>query len=447
MKRRSSITLACALILLTACGGGSSSDPVAPPLSCSVADRNTWLQDYMGAWYLWTGLSPSPDPAPYTTVEDYFQALLYGGDATVPPDTFSYLQDTESYERFFEEGETLGYGLFLAAIEVEGQPDQPLRIRHIEPLSDAGAQGLARGDEILAIDGRSAAALITANDYGFLVPSAAGEQITLRVRTTLGEREMTLTASVYTLTPVPTHAIVDSPGGRKVGYVMVKDMIGTALPPLDAAFQRFRAAGVTEAVIDLRYNGGGRVSVGRSVASYVSADRTAGEVYAQLLYNAARAPANDQTFTFGNPAYALGLSRVYVLAGPRTCSASEQVVNGLAPFVDVVLVGDTTCGKPVGFLPTDDGCGTTVSAVNFESVNAEGVGRYYAGFAPQCPAADDLDRALGDPAERLLATALLHADTGACAPEGRRVQPLAARPGPRQRLTTEPGELRGMTGD
>ncbi|HMQ72510.1 MAG TPA: peptidase S41, partial [Rubrivivax sp.] len=119
------------------------------------------------------------------------------------------------------------------------------------------------------------------------------------------------------------------------------------------------------------------------------------------------------------------------------------------PFVEVVLVGDATCGKPVGFLPRDDGCGTTVSAVNFDSVNARDEGSYYDGFAPHCATADDLDHPLGDPAEGLLATALALADGGACPPQAAaRAQPLAASARAAiRRGAGEPMPARGMVAD
>jgi carboxyl-terminal processing protease len=439
------LVLSLALLLPACGGGGDGDDPVGQPLGCSVPERNGWLREYMRQWYLWSDASPSPDPAPYTSVEAYFADLLYGGDAEVPADRFSVSESTESFERFFGAGRSLGYGLFVAGVEVEGRPEQPLRIRYVEPRSDAALQGLRRGEQIVSIDGRPASELIAAGDFDMLVPQAAGDRLALVVRGSGGDRAVTLTAGVFDLTPLGAQAVVATPGGRKVGYLMVKDMIGQVEAPLAAAVERFRAEGVAEAVIDLRYNGGGQVSVGRTIASHVNPGRTAGRDYVRLLYNAQRSAANDRTFRFGDPAAALALTRVYVLTGPRTCSASEQLINGLKPFVEVVVVGDTTCGKPVGFLPRSDGCGTTFSAVNFESENAQGVGRYYDGLAPSCEADDDLDRSLGDPGEGLLAAALAHADSGACPATARRAEPLGAPREPGRRRWVEPGEVRGMT--
>jgi hypothetical protein len=427
--------LGCALVL-AACGGGSSG-----PSRCEGDDAKAWLCSYMAEWYFWYATAPTPAPADAATLDDYFNALLFQGDATFPADRYSNYESTESFNRFFGDGETLGYGLSVAGLEVEGRPELPLRVRYIEPRSAAAAQGLQRGDEIVLINGVAASSYIASNDFALLSPTTAGEALNLRVRNGAGERDLTLFASVFALTPVPTSAIVTSPLGRRMGYVLVKDMINQVNAPLETVFAGFRAQGVDELVLDLRYNGGGLVSVGATVASYIGGARSNGQDYARLLYNDQRAAANNQTYRFSNPASALGLTRVYVLTGPRTCSASEQVINGLSPFVSVVQIGDTSCGKPVGFLPTPFE-GNTYSVVNFESVNQLNQGRYFDGLAPTCSVADDLDQALGSAAEGLLAAALQHADTGACPLFMRRAQPLAARTGGRRLV--EPGERQGM---
>ena len=114
----------------------------------------------------------------------------------------------------------------------------------------------------------------------------------------------------------------------------------------------------------------------------------------------------------------LGLSRVYLLAGPGTCSASESIVNGLrGSGVRVDLIGGTTCGKPYGFLPTDN-CNTTYFAIQFQGVNNVGFGDYPDGFVPPpaCVVADDFSHALGDPAENQLEVALSLRNTGVCQP-------------------------------
>lgn len=442
-SRRTALVVALAAGLLSACGGGG--DVVTPPpLSCSVPDQQTWLRGYMNDWYFWYASHPDPSPAGYSTVDSYFKALIYTGSvAPFPADRWSYVSSTASFNRFYSDGQTLGYGAMVAGLEVVGHPELPLHIRYIEPGSPAAAAGLLRGDQILTINGATAASVITANDFGALSPTAEGQSLSLGVRNAAGDSTVNLLSRIYALEPVTNAKVLTSAGGRKVGYLSVKDMVNQALTPVDNAFAQFKTAGVQDVVIDLRYNGGGLVSAAASIASYPNS-AAAGKTYASLLYNDRKA-ANNQTFRFNNYFNsALGLSRVYVLTGQRTCSASEQLINGLRPFVNVVTVGDTTCGKPVGFLPQDDGCGSTYSVVNFESVNANNEGRYFDGFNATCAVADDTSWPLGSTGEPLLATALSHADTGACPVLSSRAKPQAWRPAMQRPRVVEPGDRGGM---
>lgn len=414
-------------MLLAACGGGGGDAGTPPPLSCSVAGQQDWLSTYMDDWYYWYRLSPKPSPAGFASVDAYFNALLYGGGDLIPngggarwpADRYSYHQTTESFNRFYGAGQTLGYGVAVAGLEVTEptpQPALPLYIRYIEPQSPAATAGLVRGERVMSINGVAASSVISANDFSALSPNAAGDRLTLVVRSAAGlDRTVVLTAAVFSLTPVQNAQVVLSTNGRSIGYVQVKDMIDQASPALASAFATFRASGVQELVLDLRYNGGGLVAMGGTVASYAAGSRGNGQLFARLLYNDKRASAYNQDFVFTNPAAWAGFAKVYVLAGPRTCSASEQVINGLRGVgVNVVAIGDTTCGKPVGFLPQDNACGTTYSVVNFEGVNARSEGRYFDGFAPTCLVAEDFSRPIGSTSDPLLVAAAHHADFGAC---------------------------------
>jgi hypothetical protein len=444
-----------AAAVLTACGGGSDG------LTCSVADEKVWLRDYMDDWYFWYASSPSPDPSGYASVDAYFQALLYQGtNPNFPePDTWSHMVSEVDFNRTYGEGRTLGYGVFVAGLEVAGQPDQPLYIRYLDPDSPGAIAGLQRGDQILSVNGRPASDMIAANDYSALVPNAAGNSVSMVVRNDDGDRTVTLSATVYDLQPVQNSQVITTPDGRKMGYVMVKDMIDQAVNPIDVAFGQFKAQGVQDVMLDLRYNGGGLVSVAEKIASFPNGPETSGQVFASLLYNDKRAGANNESFRFHNYANATGLSRVYVLTGPRTCSSSEAVINGLRPFVEVVTVGDTTCGKPVGTLPTPDGCGAVVNAINFETVNASSEGRYFDGFDASCPVAEDFGQPIGGLNDPLRIAAEDHADGFACgagAAGARRAQALAgggktrvlglAEPAQRRLGVKEPGERGGMLG-
>src|SRR5438045_3518926 len=130
------------------------------------------------------------------------------------------------------------------------------------------------------------------------------------------------------------------------------------------------------------------------------------------------------TATTGSGLPSLGLSRVFVLTGESTCSASESVINGLQGVnVQVIQIGHQTCGKPYGFYP-EDNCGTTYFSIQFQGFNAQGFGDYPNGFSPGtasggstlqgCQVADDFSRDLGDSTEGRLATALAYRSSPPC---------------------------------
>jgi len=121
----------------------------------------------------------------------------------------------------------------------------------------------------------------------------------------------------------------------------------------------------------------------------------------------------------------LHLNRVFVLSTDQTCSASEAVINGLRGIgFDVILIGGKTCGKPYGFVP-EDNCGTTYFTIQFKGQNAAGFGDYPDGFTPTetpqfgadvqgCLVDDDFTKALGDPNEGQLHSALYYMSNGHC---------------------------------
>ena len=440
---------AALLASLAGCGGGGSgdaalapggstpSDPVAVAPGCSVDEQKVQLRDYFAAQYLWSAWSAKPDVSASSTVEGYLEALRYaGGDAIPgdaagargPRDRWTGFQPTEAFNRVYGDGESLGYGVAVAGQEVLGQSDRPLYVRYVEPASPAGLNGIRRGDQVLAMNGRPTPEIIAADDFSALTARTVGETLDLRLRTAAGlEKSVSLRSAVYPLRPVDGKTLLSLPGGRQVGYLYVHQMIDQAVQRMIEAFNDFRVAGVSELVLDLRYNGGGLVSVGRDLASLMAGAGVVGQPYAKLVYNRQQS-GSDATYAFGPSEAALALKRVYVLAGRRTCSASEQVVNGLRGVgIDVVLIGETTCGKPVGWVPRNQ-CGNTYSIVNFESLNARGQGRYFEGFAPTCAVAETWREPTGSTADPLTAAALSHAQTGRCpALAEQRAKPLSGR--------------------
>lgn len=145
------------------------------------------------------------------------------------------------------------------------------------------------------------------------------------------------------------------------------------------------------------------------------ATRTSNKVFERLQFNDKRVADNNDsnnrlpffsaTSGFANsgttantPLPTLNLARVFVLTGPSSCSASESIINALQGVdVQVIRIGRTTCGKPFGFTAKDN-CGISYFPIEFQGVNDKGFGEFADGFTPTCVVADDLSRALGNPA-------------------------------------------------
>jgi len=407
MRRLALLLLAA---LLQACGGGGGTTPAPSAEACTVASQRQSLRDFMQRHYYWYRDMPAPDEnAP--TMDAYFRSMLVR-----PLDRFSFSESTELYQQVFTEGRRIGYGYTLVWADMARTQ---LRVRSVEPLGPAARAGLARGDRILSIDGHTPADIAAG-----LVPAVTtpGVARTFIVTTAAGQWKMfTASSEDYQLSPVAATGVFDVPGtsgAAKVGYLAYSQFVTYSREQLQTAFAQFAQAGVGELILDLRYNGGGSVGISRELASLVGGAATAGKLYAYLRFNDQQASSTQRLLFQAPEATAdtllgLGLRRVFVIASGGTASASELLINGLAPFVEVVLVGEATYGKPYGFVPFEL-CGTTYQAVQFDSLNALGLGGFTSGFHPTCAVADDLDHQLGDPAEARIRTALDYVATGSC---------------------------------
>jgi carboxyl-terminal processing protease len=197
-----------------------------------------------------------------------------------------------------------------------------------------------------------------------------------------------------------------------VGYLLFRNFVTPSYAALDEAFAALRETRATELVVDLRYNGGGLVDVAVHLGSLVGGTFTEGRVFAEYRHND-RNTALDETLRFESPAQALGLSRLVVITTRSSASASELVINSLRPHLPVVVIGDTTYGKPVGQYGFDF-CDKVLAPVSFSMVNADGQGDYFAGIAPTCLAADDIEHDLGAADEASLGEALFYIQAGSC---------------------------------
>ena len=408
----------------------------------TTRDENNWLRSWSDHTYLWYDEIVDTDPDCCDT-PTYFE--LMKTTETTPSgaekDRFHFSMDTEEWNALAQSGVSAGYGARFVVLAP--RPPRDIRVAYTQPNSPATHPDVAfmRGTKILEIDGVDAIngpsrAEVNVLNAG-LFPSELGEdhEFTVQDPGSSVPRTVTLRSASITSDPVQHVRVIDTDAGP-VGYLLFLDHIATAEKRLVDSIAELADAEIEDLVLDIRYNGGGYTIIANQVAYMIAgASAAQGHVFSELRFNDKHTTFNPVTgevlrpslfrttgvglsVAQGEPLPTLGLDRVFVLTGPGTCSASEAIINGLRGIdVEVILIGETTCGKPHGFYP-EDNCGTTYFTVQFEIVNGTGFGDYAGGFTPDnapspdgvpvpgCVVGDDFDHAFGDPREARVNAAL-----------------------------------------
>jgi C-terminal peptidase prc len=402
---RAGVALAASLAL--SCGGGSPTSPDASPspgADCSTLGEVTFVRDTLQSWYYWYKELPSPDPATFSSPEAYLEAVRY---ETVDSH-YSYITSKASSDAFYSDSQFVGFGIStLQTGEVE------LRLGQVFPGSPAADAGMDRGDFLVELGGKAVADLIRTGEIGSIFgPEQVGTSLEFAWHSPGGaEKRATLAKRLVTIPTVSQTAVLDD-GPLRVGYIHFRNFVQPSVDALSTAFAQVKDGGATDLVLDLRYNGGGLLSVAQHLASLVAGDPLVGKLWVQLTHNDKQASRNT-AYDFETKAQALGASRLVVITTRGSASASEAVINGLRPYMSVTIVGDTTYGKPVGQYGFDF-CDKVLYPVAFLVTNAREEADYFDGIPVDCAAADDVDHALASPQEASLAEALYVLRHGRC---------------------------------
>ena len=426
-----------------------------PDRAGSTLEENFWLRSWTHETYLWNDEVVDRNPANFSDPITYFNRLRT--TVTTPSgkdkDDFHFSQPTDEFLRERNSAPVAEYGASLIAYSLT--PPRDFRVLYTEagtPSSDTvmGVPNLIRGTRILEVDGvdlvnaDTQAAINTLNDG--LFPATAGELHTFVVQDPGAASTRTIMMiSENISTPAVNRTSVINTASGDVGYVLINTFSPFASEQdIADAIADMQTAGVSDIVLDLRYNGGGLLAISAQLGYMVAGPaRTSGKTFERLRFNADAGGVNPVTGETNNstPFYSTGLGfslvsgsalpnlnlgRVFILSTDWTCSASEAVINGLRGIdVEVILIGRTTCGKPYGFYP-EDNCGETYYTVQFQGVNQKNFGDYADGFVPMnssasfgvklpgCVVDDDLDHELGDQNEEMLAAALQYREFGTC---------------------------------
>jgi C-terminal processing protease CtpA/Prc len=451
--------LASATALLAGCGGGGGSGgtavtppapaptpaPTPPPTTaaCGLAARQAWVDGAIREWYLFPETLPATlNGASYATLQDYVDAMTATARAQNRDRFFTYVTSIAEENAYFSSGATAGFGIRL-------QYDTAARrVFVIEAFENAPAlnAGIDRGDEITAIGTsasnlRSVADIMAAGGTDGVVdalgPSTAGVSRTVQVAGPSGTRTISIAKADYNLAAVSSRygAKVIDDGGRKVGYINLRTFITSANQPLIDAFASFRTAGVTDLVIDFRYNGGGLVATAELMGDLLGRSRFTSDVFSQTTFRPEKA-SNNETRRFSPRGESVAPTRIAFITTGASASASELVVNAMLPYLgsNVALVGANSYGKPVGQIAVDrSACDDRLRVVAFSTRNAAGSADYYNGLASvvpkTCAAGDGFTRPLGDPNETSLRAALDFIAGKSCTPiaTGQTGQSLRAR--------------------
>lgn len=441
-------TVLCSTIALAlaACGGEETgiSGPIAggpnptptpsptPTSACAVSEQIDFADAVLNEWYLFPDLlDNSVNPNAFSDVQAFLDARVAPARAQDVDRFFTFATSIEEENELINSGSSAGFGILLSYDTVN---DRVFLLEAYE-AGNGFAAGMDRGTELLAI-GEPGGSLTSVSSLmasggpqavvNALGPSDPGVTRTLRFAQVDGTIITTdVTKTEFSLDPVSDRygAVVINDGARQVGYINLRTFIvGSAADQLRDVFADFSAAGITELVIDFRYNGGGLVSVADTFGDLMG-DGRVGQVWSETVLRASKSSENE-TELFEFEPNAITPTKIAFIGRGGTASASELVINSMIPYVDpanIALIGDNTFGKPVGQFGFDlSACDLRVRALTFQTNNAAGSGEYYSGLASvmpnTCRADDDIFTPLGDPAEASIATALDFLAGRSCTP-------------------------------
>ncbi len=387
-------------------------DPVVTGLSDAMARDSLYY--LMRQWYYWYDQMPAVKKENYTDPYQLLEAMRY---KTL--DKWSFVAD---YNEFIAEmqGEFVGHGI---RIGIDNSRKARIAMIYSEsPLYKVN--GVRRGWIVKSVNGYDIAKIISDGDAAAyntaLGASTAG--VTNKFVFTKPDGtdiEISSVKTSFTINSVLLYDTLHLSTGV-TGHLVFESFISPSPAELATAFKFFEENNIKDLILDLRYNSGGYLSVAQTLATEIGGKTLAnsGSVFGVLKYNDKN---QDQNYTYKfdkNVQLNISLTRVIVISSRHTASASEAVMNGLKPFMNVVSIGDTTSGKPVGMNGWDVGEKYFFWPITFKIVNKNNEGDYFKGIAPEKAVSDDITHDFNDRNELCLKEAIKYIETGTFSTKG-----------------------------
>jgi carboxyl-terminal processing protease len=352
-----------------------------------IVDQNArdTLYYIMNEYYLWYKLMPAVVANDYDGPYTLLDAMMYK-----TRDKWSYVQTYDEYVAQ-STGSFVGHGISMSL-----DPSNQVRIAQIYSNSPLYSKGVRRGWIVKKLNGTELAPIFiakNATEYSALIgASTAGITNTFLFQTPEGkDSTIVSTKASFTLNTVILADTLHLKSGI-TGHLVFDQFISISNQELLNAFTYFSQNNIKDLIVDLRYNGGGDISVLRNMASYVAGSTKVNSNFLTLTYND-KCQIYNKTYNFTNVSAPLNISTLVVITTRGTASASEDFINGLKPSLKVVTIGDTTNGKPVGmngFGYPDNNPSYIFWPITFSLVNSAKQGDFYEGFAPAKYVIDDV---------------------------------------------------------
>lgn len=396
------------LLLLLIIFAGCKKDKVRPDYPVGSNEHvNSWVLDSMRIYYYWSNSLPAkPDLRKLPL--DFFTSVKH------PSDRFSILVNRTQPSSYLP-GLITAFGLDLVSIEKDGALQTYVTL--VVPKSGAALSGIKRGDKISSINDVQ----ITKGNALQLVNEAITKG-QLRLKVDPGQASINLVATYPIEDPVHRYSIFES-GGVKTAYLFLNSFRSSSINQFKNIFNEFKTANAKELILDLRYNGGGEVSVAAFLATLIAPIKGT-DIFAEYRGNAKAGTKQhnfdkelsyisyrvDQLVT-----YRLPLRRLYILTGKHTASSAEMLANNLSPYVEVIRIGEQTLGKDMASFEIKDTRNPVqvenwiIHPLVYKLYNSKGQGNYDEGLTPTLDI-NELQsiplKPLGDEADPLIAAAL-----------------------------------------